>query len=310
MEANRLAATPDTSRYMQSFLPLMYLCVRYYAAFTLLTYGFAKNMGAQFTVLDSQLAKPMGDVSGFWLTWYYFGYSPIYSNFVAIVQIVGAILLCFRRTSLIGALALLPVMLNIVCIDLWVIGWHFDNSALRNAVYVLAALCFVICLHAKDLFSFFRQAGEKFALLSKSPIWIIGIQIAIVLAMVAYKAHEGYWLANVNNRAPTPIDGAWHVTDMQPMIELGPDWIYFEYNRAFMAVFHFPDGHTETHDFRVDPVQKSLTISKEWLTPGSDIFKGKWVRDGDILKLTGTWHNGMPVEMTLQRKPMPVKDHS
>ena len=56
--------------YRQKALAVLYLVARYYAAFTLLLYGFAKVMGAQFTVLDSQLATPLGDVSGFWLTWY------------------------------------------------------------------------------------------------------------------------------------------------------------------------------------------------------------------------------------------------
>ena len=53
---------------------------RYGAALVLLVYGFAKINGSQFTILDSELDKPMGRVSGFWLTWYYFGYSKeIYS---------------------------------------------------------------------------------------------------------------------------------------------------------------------------------------------------------------------------------------
>ena len=46
---------------------------RWVAATICILYGFAKINGSQFTVLDSELTKPLGDVSGFWLTWY-FGY--------------------------------------------------------------------------------------------------------------------------------------------------------------------------------------------------------------------------------------------
>jgi len=42
--------------------------VRYGAALVLLVYGFAKINGSQFTILDSELDKPLGQVSGFWLT--------------------------------------------------------------------------------------------------------------------------------------------------------------------------------------------------------------------------------------------------
>jgi hypothetical protein len=37
---------------------------RWIAAGLLMVYGFAKLNGSQFTVLDSDLTKPMGDVSG------------------------------------------------------------------------------------------------------------------------------------------------------------------------------------------------------------------------------------------------------
>ena len=275
----------------------------------LLSYGFAKVMGAQFTVLDSQLAKPMGDVSGFWLTWYYFGYSAFYSALVAWTQILGAVLLCFKRTALVGALILFPVMVNIVGIDLWVVRFPLVSGALRNAILVLLAVTVVIGFHAKDLYLFLLQRRNDLALWGKARIWIVGTQIAVVLGMILYTAHNGYWLANVNNRAPTPIDGAWHVVERHPARTDLPEWIYFEYNRAYMVVFQFSDGKTETHDFRVDEQAKELNISSEWLTAGTDIFHGSWKRLGDAMTLSGTWSGNQPVELTMQRKQMPVKDH-
>ena len=41
---------------------------------------------AQFTVLDSELDKPMGDVSGFWLTWHWLGYSKVYGSLIALAS--------------------------------------------------------------------------------------------------------------------------------------------------------------------------------------------------------------------------------
>ena len=77
----------------------VYRGLRFFVCVFLLQYGFAKLTGAQFTILNSQLDKPMGQVSGFWLTWYYFGYSPIYGNLIGFVQIAGAVLLMFRCGS-------------------------------------------------------------------------------------------------------------------------------------------------------------------------------------------------------------------
>ena len=301
--------TTRSDIYRQKVLAVLYLAVRYYAAFTLLLYGFAKVMGAQFTVLDSQLAKPLGDVSGFWLTWYYFGYSPIYSSLVAWAQIVGALMLCFRRTTLIGALLLMPVLVNILGIDIWVIQFPFDSGALRNAVFVFVALLIVLAFHLPDLYRFLLRRRDHLLLFQKNPRWLVVFPVVAALSMTAYQAHEAYWLANVNNRDPTAIDGAWHVTYVDPANADVPDWVYFEYNRAYMVVFRFANGTTETHDFRVDGDQKTLTISAEWLTPGSEILKANWNRSGDTLDVTGTWGKKLPIHLTLERKPMRIKDH-
>ena len=154
---------------------------RYYAAFTLLGYGFAKVMGAQFTVLDSELAKPMSYVSGFWLTWYYFGYSVVYASVVAWVQIVGAVLLGSKRTSLVGALLLLPVMVNIVCIDLWVVRLPLGSGALRNALFVLLALLVVLGFHVRDLYRLLQITRNDLAVFGSRQVWG-GIASAIVIA--------------------------------------------------------------------------------------------------------------------------------
>ena len=298
-----------TSSRKQKALAVLYIVARYYAAFTLLGYGFAKLMGAQFTVLDSQLAKPMGEVSGFWLTWYYFGVSPVYSGLIAGSQILGAIFLCFRRTALIGILVLLPVMINIICVDHWIIHWGIESDAFRIALYVLVALIVALCFHAKDLYRFLLKRRDDLALLDVPHRWVTVAQISVVLGMVLYTAYEGYWLANVNNRAPTAIDGAWHLVQTQNAKLDLPEWVYFEYNRAHMVVFKFPDGKSAVHDFRVDPQLHTLEISQQWLSPGSDVLRGTWTRTGDELRIEGKWNATVPVSMTLQRKEMPVKDH-
>jgi hypothetical protein len=290
-------------------LASIYIALRYYAAFVLLGYGFAKIMGAQFTVLDSQLARPMGEVSGFWLTWYYFGYSPLYASIVAWAQVLGAVLLCFRRTALIGTLVLIPIMVNIVAIDIWVIRFPLASGALQNALYVLIALLFVLAFHAQDIHRFLMQKRDSLALLLKENRPMVAVQFIVVASMIGYTAHKAHWIANVNNRAPTPIDGAWHLTQTQPTRPDLPQWFYFEYNRAHMVVFDYSDGKSETHDFRVDPRTKTLNIAREWLMPGSDVFKGTWERDGDTLHIRGTWGNTATVDMTLQRKQVRVKDH-
>jgi hypothetical protein len=65
-----------------------------------LLYGFAKLNGSQFSVLDSEMDKPTGTPGGVWVPWYYLGHSTVYGSIIALAQIVGSVLLTFRRTSL------------------------------------------------------------------------------------------------------------------------------------------------------------------------------------------------------------------
>ena len=62
---------------------------RYFLATMILSYAFAKILGTQFTTQPSTYDQPVGSLSGFNLTWYYYGYSFSYGVFIAISQITS-----------------------------------------------------------------------------------------------------------------------------------------------------------------------------------------------------------------------------
>src|SRR5438132_13768278 len=96
-----------------------YRALRFGVSFFIILYGFAKLNGSQFTILASELDKPMGQVSGFWLTWFYFGYSSVYGHLFGLVQVAGGVLLMFRKTVLLARCLLLPIVANIILIAIF-----------------------------------------------------------------------------------------------------------------------------------------------------------------------------------------------
>ena len=60
-----------------------------------------------------------GKLAGLELTWTYFGFSHGMSAIIAFAQIGGSVLLLFRKTALLGVCLLLPVLLNIILIDIF-----------------------------------------------------------------------------------------------------------------------------------------------------------------------------------------------
>lgn len=87
----------------------------------LLTYGISKLLHLQFN-MQSQLAQqPVGTLTGYQLTWFYFGYSRGYAVLLGVTQILGATLLLFRKTALLGSLTMLPVMANVLLINIFIL---------------------------------------------------------------------------------------------------------------------------------------------------------------------------------------------
>jgi hypothetical protein len=264
---------------------------RWIAAGLLMVYGFAKLNGSQFTVLDSELTKPMGRVSGFWLTWYYFGYSPVYGTLIALVQIGGAVLLAWPRTALLGALVLVPVMTNIILIDIF---YGVDLGATLVAIVILACLAAVIAPHARHL----RAAVLPEPIPQRSTSRVVAIVI-----MLAGACAFTWWVANYINRLPTPIDGVWSVISQPPPGANRPEWrqVFFERNRAYWVTFRAADGTDERHHFEVDG-QGVVRVWQTWLTKGSLIMRGRILTDGRVeLQATA----GQTTPLVLQRQLPP-----
>lgn len=272
--------------------------LRYFVAFAFITYGFAKLTGAQFTVLESELDQPMRDVPGFWLTWYYFGYSAVYGSLIALVQIVGGLLLTFRRTTLLGTCTLFAVATNIVLVDIF---FGVDRSGTIAAIVLWTCLLAMLWWYREPLLRAFWPAPSPEA---RGGTGRAIVRWVVRAGMVAVAAGFTYWVANYNNRVPTPLDGVWDVRQVHgdPGEQPLPTRIYFERNRAFLAVFRYADG-SRWHHFEVDPAERSIQLWTDWLRKDRELFTGTYALAGDRLELSGRFAGSPePVTLSLVRR--------
>ncbi|MXZ39841.1 MAG: hypothetical protein F4Z19_16635 [Holophagales bacterium] len=246
--------------------------VRWFCAVQFMIYGFAKVNGSQFTVLDSQLATPLEDVSAFWLVWYFFGYSGLYKGFIALVEIGGSVLLAFRRTALLGTLVLLAAIVNIVLID---VGFGVAQAGLPMAIVLMCGLLYLLIPHVRQLLAalFIDHESTRAARVAT----LGGVVLAGVLAF-----SFTYWVANFNNRLPTEIDGTWEVLGEQTE---NISHVFFERNRAFQVVFRDEDGALRNHHFEMDGGR--IRIWQEWLSKGDLLAEGDLVGP-DVIELRFT----------------------
>ena len=93
--------------------------LRYYLAYYMITYGLDKISGGQFGQRSAEILNtPLKDVDKFNLAWQLFSLDRTFEVVVGISQIIGAILIMINRTTLIGALVLLPILGQIFLVDL------------------------------------------------------------------------------------------------------------------------------------------------------------------------------------------------
>lgn len=213
---------------------------RWGGALLCLVYGLAKMIGAQFLVLDSMLSRPLASVPGFWLTWYYFGASTGYKVLITGAEVTAGVLLVFPRTALLGALLLLPIAANIVAVDLF---FGVDLGGTFMAVVLLSfALSIVLPERRRLLRAVLRPTGDG------KDRWR-AIALTVLLAGAAGIARWGRSEAE----GITAIDGTWAVmrTAVTP-----PGWtrVFFERERAEMAVFRDTAGTDAIDRFRIDSI--------------------------------------------------------
>ena len=178
--------------------------VRYWLAASICTYGFAKILKAQFYQSISANDSLVQSLSGFDLTWNYFGHSYALSVIIAIFQIGGSVLLLFRRTTLLGAVILLPVILNILLINLF---YQIGALPFLYSILYTLGLVYLLVFRWKDIKVILFKPVYTF------PAIRLGfVKVLLRIFVVVYPLGLIYHLANTDKLLF--LVGKWHVDQM------------------------------------------------------------------------------------------------
>lgn len=115
--------------------------LRYFVAFFIFIYGAAKPF--QFGYHKELPNTPVNELSGMELMWCFFGYSDVLPIIIGILQVVGAFLLLFPRSKILGILILIPIMANIVLFDIFYqVLWGATVNAIVFLIILISLLFF------------------------------------------------------------------------------------------------------------------------------------------------------------------------
>ena len=102
----------------EKLLQLLIIVLRYYLAFWMIAYGFAKVFKMQFPSLTTdRLYNTYGESSPMGLLWTFMGYSTVYNIFTGLWEVIAGVFLLFKRTRLIGVLLVIAIMSNVVMLN-------------------------------------------------------------------------------------------------------------------------------------------------------------------------------------------------
>ena len=120
-------------------------------------YGIGKIMGGQFYrkgQLPAEVAQTtIEQASAYDLAWSFMGYSFVYILFVGISQIIGAWLLIWNRTKILGVMILFPIMVNIIVFDIIFLD---VRDALANAIIYFLMLNYILFFNKEKVIKAFQ----------------------------------------------------------------------------------------------------------------------------------------------------------
>jgi hypothetical protein len=225
--------------------------LRLTCAYFMLLYGFSKVFPLQMPPISiGILNEPVGNMSPMTMLWSLIGLHPLYEMICGLAEVIGGVLLLFRRTALLGALVSAFLTATIVLYN-----FFFDVPAKIFAANLLLGCLFLALPDARALFRFFWTHQSA----APSAVWfppasrrwyLITLRIVEIVFTFGFLIYcpifmgRNWRQTEIVSHTYSPLLGAWMLDAVHP------------------ATGAFIDGHgTPATDLYIDTVQRAYTRS-------------------------------------------------
>lgn len=193
-------------------------CCRYFICLLMSVYGIVKLFHGQFYTDEYWKDAPLGQLTGFELAWSFHSHSAIYETILGLVEVIIGLLVFFPRTTRLGVIMFIPVMTNLVFINIF-----FEIGALPPAVALWLAGVVLLLLHFQSLKRDLWDGQDSLSptrtalTLPQASVIILGCALA---AVILYNN-------KVRFRPDPRLRGTWQFTADWPLQR-----VYFEKRRT------------------------------------------------------------------------------
>jgi hypothetical protein len=197
----------------------LHIYVRFYLAYFMIIYGSMKVIKLQFAAASGEgLLHSYGESSPMHLLWTFMGASEGYNWFTGGGEVLGGLLLCFRRTTLLGALVTFGVMVHVAALN-----FCYDVPVKLFSTHLILASLFVMAPHWPWLAQVFvlgrRTPARGVAPLSRWK-WLnwglLAVRTLIIGTFIGVTFYGAYKQSKVyGDKAPQPpLSGLWEVKEL------------------------------------------------------------------------------------------------
>jgi uncharacterized membrane protein YphA (DoxX/SURF4 family) len=259
--------------YPQLYYTLQVM-MRYYLALQLLVYGIGKVFNTQFYLPEpNTIYTPLADIPRDLLYWTTMSLSRPYTIAMGIAELLAALLLWFRRTTLAGAVLSVGILINVVLINL-----GYDISVKLHSGLLVLLACLLLLPYRRRLWQLFtRQAMDITSLWSPSwrqrsqwRYWILKtavIGLCLTEGLLPYIRSGEY---NDDTIARPPLHGAYEVVDfirngdtIPPLTTDRYRWKRFFVHRQYYGIIQgMQDGMTD-FELAYDTVHRALVLTRK-----------------------------------------------
>lgn len=288
------------------------LYLRYVVAITIIGYGIDKVIPVQMSHPSLNiLTEPYGNTNRFNILWGFMGISPGYMMFTGSFEVIGGLMLFFRRTMVAGYLLIIAILTNVVALN-----WFYNVGVKMFSMQLLLFTLFLLAPYLKNLLQFLFNNGStalyspgRFSFQTKWKKYMLAVvllsvpAVSILLNIVSdYKRYS-------EQLGFERVQKVYNVTSFVAKDTLPPlatdtlRWkrvLLYMYGEYFV-VYNMQDK-SKWFKFKADSAQKTFTLQR-----GTD--KSKWQvlhytnPAKDQMQLTGKW-KGRDIRVSLKLSPV------
>jgi hypothetical protein len=246
--------------------------VRFGLGMTMIEYGASKVIPTQFSSPSlGRLMQPFGNASPMGLLWTFMGASAAYTIFAGLSEMLGGLL--GRRTTLLGALVCMGVLINVVMLN-----FCYDVPVKLYSSHLLAMAFFLAAPDLRrlaDLLVFNRRTEPAAVRPLFKRCWLhrgaLVLRAVFLVGLAALALYETYGLYKQYGAAApkSPLYGIWNVdsfeTDGQvrpPLLTDESRWRRVLFDHADAIGIQRMDDSRQGYEMKLDPAKRTLALTR------------------------------------------------